>query len=121
MNWKLRSTFYVPKALPYSPSSSDMSTYDANLHADIDSRYPIMGDAWEVLGGPRLTGHPGDREIFHWFNIRGYDYFPGTNLTLYEDSVHGAVTISWSGNVPAYVTFESNTLVRIMGGRGYVW
>jgi hypothetical protein len=51
----------------------------------------------------------------------GYDYFPGTNLTAYEDSVHGAASIPWSGNVPAYVPFESNTLVRIMGGRGYVW
>jgi hypothetical protein len=121
MNWKLGTSFYVPKALPYSPTSADKATYNTNLHSDIDQRYPVMGDAWEVANGPHLVGHPLAYTIFHWFNIRGYDYVPGYNLTMYEDSVHGASTISWSSSVPAYSTFDSNTLVTIMGGRGYVW
>lgn len=57
----------------------------------------------------------------HWINIRGYDYAYGYNLTRYEDSVSGASSISWSSGVPPYSTFDSNTMVVILGGRGYIW
>ena len=40
---------------------------------------------------------------------------------MYEDSVHGASSISWSGSVPAYSTMASGTIVTIVAGRGYVW
>jgi hypothetical protein len=55
----------------------------------------------------------------HWFEIRGYYGSGGT--TLYEDSVHGATSISWSGTVPAYSAIGSSAVVSIVSGRGYVW
>ena len=76
---------------------------------------PIAGDAWEVAGGPHLTGHPASQTIFHWFTVIGYGNYAAT--TTYEDSA----TSVWS-SVPAYTFgFSSQTLVTILGGRGYVW
>src|SRR5436190_15885557 len=82
-------------------------------------RAPLVGDAWEAPVGPHLVGHPTNREIFHWFEIRGYQNSGGS--TMYEDSVHGASSISWSGSVPAYSTLATSTVVTIISGRGYVW
>ena len=79
--------------------------------------WPLIGDAYEVVGGLHLVGHP-DSNIFHWFDIRGYAN-SGAD-TLYEDSVAGS-SITWAANVPAYSTISSDTVVSIMGGRGYTW
>lgn len=111
---------YAWQAVSYSPTSSDYSTYRQNLTADIITSYPVAGDAWEVVGGPHLTGHP-NSQIFHWFMIRGYNTSsnpPGAgDLTDYEDSA----TTVWS-SVPAYTNnFSSTTLTKIVGGRGYYW
>jgi hypothetical protein len=111
--------YYVPQPVG-SATSSVIQTYENDLKMDISSiRASVVGNAWEVPGGYHLVGHPGNEQIFHWFEIRGY-YGSGAT-TLYEDSVHGATSISWSGNVPAYSSLPSNRIVSIVSGRGYVW
>jgi hypothetical protein len=111
--------YYVPQPVS-SPTSSAINTYEYDLEANISSvRAPVVGDAWEVPGGYHLVGHPSDHTIFHWFEIRGYYGSGGTSL--YEDSVHGATSIAWSGNVPAYSNLPSYEIVSIVSGRGYVW
>lgn len=111
--------YYVPQAVS-APTSSAISTFKGDLEVDVYVvKAPLIGDAWEAPGGPHLVGHPTNREIFHWFEIRGYQNTGGS--TMYEDSVHGASSISWSGSVPAYSTLASSTIVTIVSGRGYVW
>jgi hypothetical protein len=111
--------YYVPQPVS-SATSSAIGTYKGDLKVDVYAvRAPLVGDAWEVPGGPHLVGHPINREIFHWFEIRGYQ--DSGSSTMYEDSVHGASSISWSGSVPAYSTLASSTIVTIVSGRGYVW
>jgi hypothetical protein len=111
--------YYVPQPVG-SATSSAIQTYENDLEMDVSSvRAPVVGNAWEVPGGYHLVGHPGNAQIFHWFEIRGYYGSGGT--TLYEDSVHGATSISWSGSVPAYSNLPSYQIVSIVSGRGYVW
>ncbi|MGA9760921.1 MAG: C39 family peptidase [Gaiellaceae bacterium] len=110
---------YVGTPVPGSPSSSDVEYFKLGLVTNIGViRAPLIGDAYEVPGGPHLVGHP-NTTIFHWFDI--YGYTNGGAYTMYEDSVHGAPGIAWAGNVPAYSTLSSSTIVQIVGGRGYVW
>ena len=81
---------------------------------------PLVGDAWETRSSDyHLVGHPTDRTIFHWFEIRGYQNSGGS--TMYEDSVHNATSVSWYAGVPAYSTLPSRQIVFIVSGRGYVW
>jgi hypothetical protein len=119
LNGNQSRNYYVPQ--PVSNATSDaISRFKGDLKMDVYAvRAPLVGDAWEVPGGPHLVGHPTSREIFHWFEIRGYQNSGGS--TMYEDSVHGASSISWSGSVPAYSTVASGTIVTIISGRGYVW
>jgi hypothetical protein len=119
MNRYQSRNYYVPQ-LVSSATSGAINTYVNDLELDISAvRAPLIGDAWEVPNGYHLVGHPGNAQILHWFEIRGY-YGSGAN-TLYEDSVHGAASISWSGGVPAYSNLPSSQIVSILGGRGYVW
>jgi hypothetical protein len=119
LNRMQAQNYYAPQPVS-SATSSSIGTYKGDLKMDIYTvRAPLVGDAWEAPGGPHLVGHPTSREIFHWFEIRGYQNSGGS--TMYEDSVHGASSISWSGNVPAYSTMASGTIVTILSGRGYVW
>jgi hypothetical protein len=115
--------YYVPIDVPVSPSATDVGFYKLALVTDIWGYFaPLIGDAWETpYSAYRLRGHPNDRTIFHWFDIRGYTNY-GAN-TMYEDSVHGASPsmISWAASVPAYSTQASAEIVHIVGGRGYVW
>ncbi|MGA8117094.1 MAG: hypothetical protein WCA46_25955, partial [Actinocatenispora sp.] len=110
---------YHPAWLSYSPTRAEMRTYRARLVTDIDGGWDLVGNAWEVPGGPHLVGHPGNQEVFHFFTVRGYTD-SGAN-TQYQDSVHGAGSVSWASGVPAYSTISSDTLTVINGGRGYVW
>jgi hypothetical protein len=119
LNGNQGRNYYVPQPVPNATSNA-ISTFKGDLKMDVYAiRAPLVGDAWEVPGGPHLVGHPTNREIFHWFEIRGYQNSGGS--TMYEDSVHGAGSISWSGGVPAYSTLASGTIVTIISGRGYVW
>ena len=119
LNGNQGRNYYVPQPVPNATSNA-ISTFKGDLKMDVYAiRAPLVGDAWEVPGGPHLVGHPTSREIFHWFEIRGYQNSGGS--TMYEDSVHGAGSISWSGSVPAYSTLASSTIVTIISGRGYVW
>ena len=119
LNGSQGRNYYVPQPVPNATSNA-ISTFKGDLKMDVYAiRAPLVGDAWEVPGGPHLVGHPTSREIFHWFEIRGYQNSGGS--TMYEDSVHGAGSISWSGSVPAYSTLASSTIVTIISGRGYVW
>jgi hypothetical protein len=124
LNDRINRLWYISNALPYSPSSSDVSDYIDDMSFDIDKKqvdsrgWAVVGDAWEVPNGPHLTGHPSNREIFHWFAIYGYTSYGKT--TLYADSVAGSGN-SFSGSVPRYSALSSSTIVTILGGRGYVW
>jgi hypothetical protein len=119
LNAHERENYYVPQPVG-SASSSATQSYESDLQLDIYLlRVPLVGDAWEAPGGPHLVGHPASQQIFHWFEIRGYKNHGAS--TMYEDSVHGAGTIGWSRNVPAYSTLSSSTIVTIVSGRGYVW
>ncbi|MFC7218442.1 C39 family peptidase [Streptomyces polyrhachis] len=105
---------YAGEFLAYSPSSGDKSTYKSRLVVDIAGTYDsIAGNVWEVPGGPHLPGHP-NTEIFHWVNIRGYK--ESGNYSQVQDPA----TSVWSG-VPAQSPVWSDTLVVMMGGRGYQW
>jgi hypothetical protein len=111
--------YYIPQSVG-SATSGAISAYESDLEYDIGGiRAPVVGNAWEVPGGYHLNGHPSNQQIFHWFEIRGY--YGSGDTTLYEDSVHGATSISWSGSVPAYSSQPSYQIVSILGGRGYVW
>ncbi|MGW1365141.1 C39 family peptidase [Streptomyces chartreusis] len=106
--------FYAGEFLPYSPSAADKSLYKNRLMADIaTTRDSIAGNVWEVAGGPHLPGHP-NREIFHWVNIRGY-----SGSGSYSQVQDPATTV-WSG-VPSQSAVSSDSLVTMMGGRGYQW
>ena len=112
--------FYVPQPVS-SPTSSAIKTYENDLETDIYAwGAPLIGDAWETRSSDyHLVGHPTDRTIFHWFEIRGYQDSGGS--TMYEDSVHNANSVSWHAGVPAYSTLPSRWIVSIVSGRGYVW
>ena len=112
---------YVPQSVPAPSTSKAVSTYAKDLVNDIAGAHaPLLGDAWETsTSAHHLVGHPTDRTILHWFEIRGYDSSGAT--TLYEDSVHGATSVSWYAGVPAYSALPSSWIVSIVGGRGYVW
>jgi hypothetical protein len=112
---------YVAVALPWAPTSRQVSTYEIDLVADInDNRgVPLAGNAYEVAGGPHLVGNPVDQTIMHWFDIRGYRQYGA--ITDYEDSVHEATSIGWGASVPAYSSMPSAAIVDILGARGYDW
>jgi hypothetical protein len=120
LNAAYSSFYWIPQAVSSSPSASEVTSYQNRIAADIgNSGAPVIGDAYEVPGGPHLKYHP-DRLIFHWFDIRGYDS-NGAN-THYEDSVYGSPYVTWSSQVASgYSTMASSTIVKITGGRGYVW
>jgi hypothetical protein len=121
LNAHQKRTSYVATGLPWTPTSAQISTYITDLVADVSrgAGVPMAGNAYEVPGGPHLIGHPPGQEIMHWFDIRGYAR--SGQVTAYEDSVHGAPSIAWSGSVPAYSSLPSATIVDILGARGYVW
>jgi hypothetical protein len=110
---------YVPQPVS-AANATTINRYENDLKMDIVALgVPLLGDAWEVPGGYHLVGHPGNQTILHWFEIRGYQNSGAS--TMYEDSVHGASSIGWSPNVPAYSTLPSSTIVSIVSGRGYMW
>ncbi|MEX2157991.1 MAG: hypothetical protein WEB04_01160 [Dehalococcoidia bacterium] len=115
LNYEIGTAWYVPHALPYSPSSDDISTYVNSMVANINQRWPVLGDAWEASFGSHLRGHPLSQEIFHWFTISGYE--DGGDTTNYMDSA----TTVWAAVQGWNTLFPSSTLVTILGGRGYVW
>jgi hypothetical protein len=112
---------YVAVALPWTPTSQELSTYEVDLVSDVnsDGGVPLAGNAYEVAGGPHLVGNPVDQTIMHWVDIRGYQDYGA--ITDYEDSVHNATSIGWGVNVPAYSSMASSTFVDILGARGYDW
>lgn len=110
--------YYAPVSLPGSPTQAQKDSYKSRLQSNTRSNWGTAGDAWEVTGGAHLVGHP-NRTIYHWVAIKGYGDWG--NQTHYADSVAGASSISWSSGVPAYSYISSDTIMRIMGGRGYIW
>jgi hypothetical protein len=121
LNANQKRNSYVAVALPWSPTAAQVRTYENDLVADINRNggAPIAGNAYEIPGGPHLAGHPPNQSISHWFDIRGYANSGAT--TKYEDSVHGAASIGWAAAVPAYSSLPSETVVNILGARGYDW
>jgi hypothetical protein len=118
-NQKIRA--YVAVGLPWTPTAAQIKSFELDLVTDINTGHgvPLAGNAYEVPGGPHLVGHPPGQQILHWFDIRGYARSGA--VTDYEDSVHGAASIGWSGSVPAYSALPSASIVYIVGARGYIW
>ncbi len=105
--------FYGFVAMNGSPTSSQRATFLADLKTDVSLNSPVAGDAWEVVNGPHLVGHP-NQQIFHWFEIGGWN--TNTGKVYYADPA----TSVWS-TVPPYSWFSTYTLETILGGRGYAW
>jgi Peptidase_C39 like family len=121
LNKNQKKNQYVAVALPWTPSTTQIHTFETDLVTDVNHNggVPLAGNAYEVAGGPHLVGNPVSQTIFHWFDIRGYsDYGAVTN---YEDSVHGASSIGWAAGVPAYSSMSTAAIVDILGARGYDW
>lgn len=118
LNDELGYTFYYVQSLPDSPTSAEVTTYEQELVSDIGVSMPLIGNAYEVVGGPHLVGHP-DENLQHYVEIRGY-HQTGAQ-TNYEDSIHGNTQVGWYASVPAYSQMSSATFATILGDRGYVW
>ena len=111
------SGFYEPVG-----TTVNATTFKNNFTSDIDSGYPVAGNADEVANAPQpyhLIGHPANANILHWFAIRGYA--DSGNTVAYVDSVSGASSISYSSTTPAYNSMATSTIAVILDGRGYVW
>jgi hypothetical protein len=121
LNKNQSRTQYVAVALPWSPTSKQIATFEADLVTDVNTAggLPLAGNAYEVAGGPHLVGNPVNQTIMHWIDIRGYRNSGA--VTDYEDSVHNATAIGWGLNVPAYSSLATSTIVDILGARGYDW
>lgn len=123
MNNRTGSTWYVPISVSSTATATDKANYRTALVTDVgNAGYPLIGNAMEVAGHAHLFGHPVDKNIQHWFDIYGYAN-SGAD-TLYEDSVYGVSTsiITWADGVTTpYTTMASDTIVGILGGRGYIW
>jgi len=121
LNSNQKKNVYVAVALPWAPTTADIHTFETDLVADMNHNggVPLAGNAYEVAGGPHLVGNPVNQTIFHWFDIRGYSNYGA--VTDYEDSVHGASSIGWAANVPAYSSMATSAVVNILGARGYAW
>lgn len=105
--------FYGFVSMNGSPTSSQRAAFLADLQTDVYLNSPVAGDAWEVVNGPHLVGHP-NQQIFHWFEIGGWNTNNGKSY--YADPA----TSVWS-SVPPYSWFSTYTLETILGGRGYAW
>jgi hypothetical protein len=100
--------------LSYSPTASERSNFVSQLEFDVNYGWPVGGDAWEEAYGPHLKGHPYNQRIFHYIELGGYGS-SGASV-YYADSA----TTVWS-TVPAYSWFDMQTMITILGGRGYAW
>jgi hypothetical protein len=100
--------------LSYNPTSTERSNFVSNLEFDVNYGWPVGGDAWEVAYGPHLRGHPYNQTIFHYIELGGYGASSGS--VYYADSA----TTVWS-TVPPYSWFDMQTMITILGGRGYAW
>ena len=100
--------------LSYNPTSSERSNFVSYLEFDVNNGWPVGGDAWEAAYGPHLRGHPYNQTIFHYIELGGYGSSGGS--IYYADSA----TTVWS-TVPPYSWFDMQTMITILGGRGYAW
>jgi hypothetical protein len=106
--------YYAFVPVDYTPTDAQRSAFLADVQYDTGRNSPVAGDAWEVPGGPHLVGHPANQQIFHYFEIGGWN--TNSSQIYYADSA----TTVWS-SVPAYSWLDTYTLVTIIGGRGYIW
>lgn len=111
-------SFYGFQSVAYTATQADKDNFKAYLTYDINSTTaaPVAGDAYEEVGGPHLTGHP-NQNIFHWFEIGGWDQTFGSPYSVYYAD---SATSVWSA-VPQFSWYDMWTLVVILGGRGYIW
>lgn len=109
-----------PALVPLVASRADSARYtcEQELVSDIGVSMPLIGNAYEVVGGPHLVGHPNEN-LQHYVEIRGY-HQTGAQ-TNDEDSIHGNTQVGWYASVPAYSQMSSATFATILGDRGYVW
>ena len=117
--------FYVWVSLPDPPSSQQRTDFWNRVITDV--RYDwsaLVGDAWEMPGGPHLEGHP-DIEIRHYIQLGGYSSDQGPLLVYYSDSANSMhttfATRVWTQTVPAYQWIDNTKLTTILGGLGYIW
>jgi hypothetical protein len=102
--------FYDVQALGDSPSSSDLTNFEANL---VDDTYgfahPFAANE-DASAGFHLPGQTGSGTILHWLAPTGYAAAGAT--TVYEDP-------GWGKGKP--VSAGSSAFVTAIGGRGYVF
>lgn len=118
LNGRFSNYLYLATDLSYSPTAAEKSTYKTYMMSTITQNHGLVGGAWEVNGGPKLNGHPGDRTIYHYITMLGYTQSGAQ--TRYGDPASGSST-SWAGSVPQKSDISSATLTTVLGGRGYVW
>jgi hypothetical protein len=118
LNDKIGFTYYYVVDLPNSPTSAQKAAFAEDLVSDAGQGYPLIGNAYEVVDGPHLVGHPNEL-LKHYIEIRGYH--DSGSQTNYEDSIHGNTQVGWYANVPAYSQISSDKMTTILGDRGYVW
>jgi hypothetical protein len=106
--------FYSMVWMNGNPTAAQRATFLSNVQTDIGTfNSPVSGNAWEVVGGHHLNGHP-NQQIFHHFAIGGWN--TNSSQIWYTDSA----TTVWAA-VPAYSWYDMYNLETILGGRGYVW
>jgi len=100
-------------------SATELTQYKTRLTMNINNNWGIAGDGHEpVNDNQRLVGHPINRDIWHWFAIKGY--WNWGDVTRYMDSASSA-NVSWGSGVPQFSDLSSATIMHVLGDRGYVW
>ena len=95
LNGMQKRNYYVPQPVS-SATSSSIGTYKNDLQMDMYAvRRRWLATPGRCRAGLTSVGHPANRQIFHWFEIRGFQNSGGS--TMYEDSVHGAGSIRGPG------------------------
>jgi hypothetical protein len=113
--WRTGSTtgWYIAENAPSASVLAD------RIVSDINANYPLAPEVWERFGGPRLTGHPTDREIAHWVSVYGHS---GSGTTAYvADPAGQSSAVSWGSGVPRAYTYSTSTMSSMMGSHGVVW
>jgi hypothetical protein len=108
--------YYVPVSISYNPTGDQRREFLINLQTDVAANSPVAANAWEVVNGPHLPGHP-NADIKHWFTIGGWNTNAGQ--VWMADPATGVKM--WGSHVPAYSWYDTYTMETILGGRGYIW
>jgi hypothetical protein len=82
-------------------------------------RAPLVGDAWEVPGGPHLVGHPTSRRSSTGSRSAATRTPAGRRCTRTRCTARARSRGPEA--FPRIRPLPSSTIVTIISGRGYVW